>query len=145
MSVERRHSQENIHPIKSNERGNSQAHCQPFFATCNLKDLINISTNTALPADSQVIKRDSIGCEMYRDFVTLRILPVLGPVRGISLWAKTSKKKPVTLFNATEPVQCRMKQKVIELRGRERLVDPVSFNSAETTRDHELRGSHWGV
>ena len=88
-----------------------------FSATSNLKVLMNISTNTVLPPDSQVIKRDSIGCEMYRDFVTLRILPVLGQLRGISLWGKMSKKNLSLFFNATEPVQCRMKDKVIELRG----------------------------
>ena len=64
----------------------------PFCATSILKVLMNISTNTLLPPDSQVIKRDPIGCEMYCDFVTLRILPVLGPMRGISLWDKMSKK-----------------------------------------------------
>ena len=46
----------------------------PFSETSNLKILMNISTNTVLPPDSQVIKRDSIACEMYRDFVTLHIL-----------------------------------------------------------------------
>ena len=87
----------------------------PFSATSNLKVLMNISTNTVLPPDSQVIKRDSIGCEMYRDYVTLCILPVLGPMRGISLWGKMSRKDLSLFFNATEPVQCRMKDKVIEL------------------------------
>ena len=76
----------------------------PFSATSNLKVLMNNSTNTVLPPDSQVIKRDSIGCEMYRDFVTLRILPVLGQLRGISLWGKMSKKNLSLYFNATEPV-----------------------------------------
>ena len=60
----------------------------PFSATSNLKVLMNISTNTVFPPDCQVIKRDSIGCEMYHDFVTLRLLPVLGPMRGISLCRK---------------------------------------------------------
>ena len=44
-----------------------------FSAASNLKVLMNISTNTVLPPDSHVIKRDSIGCEMYRDFVTLPV------------------------------------------------------------------------
>ena len=88
----------------------------PFSATSNLKVLMNILTNTVLPPDFHVIKRDSIGCEMYRDFVTLCIPPVLDPMRSISLWGKMSKKNLSLFFNATEPVQCRMKDKVIELR-----------------------------
>ena len=105
----------------------------PFSATSNLKVLMNILTNTVLPPDSQVIKRDSIGCETYHDFVTLRILPVLGPMRGISLWGKMSKKKPVTLFQCNRTSSVSYEGQSNRTAGRERLVDPVSFNSAETT------------
>ena len=88
----------------------------PFSVTSDLTELINISSNTVLPLDSHVIKRDSIGTEMYRDFVTLRLLPVLGRLRGLYLWYKMRKKNMSLCFNATATVQCRMKDKVIELR-----------------------------
>ena len=85
----------------------------PFSVTFDLTELMNISSYTVLPPDSHVIKRDSIGTEMYHDFVTL---PILGPLRGISLWDKMKKKNLSLFFSATAPVQCRMKNKVIELR-----------------------------
>ena len=67
-----------------------------------------------LPPDSHVIKRYSIGTEVYHYFVTLHLLPVLGPLRGPSSWDKMKKKNLSLFFNATAPVQC-MKDKVIEL------------------------------
>ena len=39
--------------------------------TFDLTELMNVSSNTVLRPDSHVIKRDSIGTEMYHDFVTL--------------------------------------------------------------------------
>ena len=87
-----------------------------FSVTSDLRELMNISSNTVLPPDFHIIKRDSIGTEMYHDFVTLRLLPVLGPLRGLSLWDKMKKKNLSLFFNATAPVQCRIKDKVIELR-----------------------------
>ena len=83
----------------------------PFSVTSDLTELMNISSNTVLPTDSHVIKRDSIGTEMYRDFVTLRLLPLLGRLRGLYLWDKMRKKSLSLFFNATAPVQCRMKDK----------------------------------
>ena len=105
----------------------------PFSATSNLKVLMNISTNTVLPPDSQVIKRHSISCEMYCDFVTLCILPVLGQLRGISLWSKMSEKKPVTFFQCNRTSSVSYEGQSNRTARRERLVDQVSFNSAETT------------
>ena len=64
----------------------------PFSVTSDLMELMNISSNTVLPPNSHVIKRGSIGTEMYHDFVTLHLLPVLGPLRGLSLWDKMKKK-----------------------------------------------------
>ena len=77
---------------------------------------MTISSNTVLPPDSHVIKRDFIGTEMYHDFVTLCLLPVVGPLGGLSLWDKMKKKNISLFFNATAPVQCRVKDKVIVLR-----------------------------
>ena len=54
---------------------------------------------------------------MYHDFVTLRLLPILDPLRGLSLRDNMKKKNLSLFFNATAPVQCHMKDKVIELRG----------------------------
>ena len=88
----------------------------PFSVTSDLTELMNISSDTVLPPDSHVIKQDSIGTEMYHDFVTLHLLPVLGSLRGLSLWDKMKKKNLSLFFNASAPVQCRMKDKVIELR-----------------------------
>ena len=66
--------------------------------------------------DLHVMKRDSIGTEMYHDFVMLFLLPVLGPMRGLSLWDKMRYKNLLLFFNATGPVQCCMKDKLKELQ-----------------------------
>ena len=94
---------------------------------------MNISTNTVLSPDSQVIKRDSTGCEMYRNFVTLRILPVFGPMRGISLWGKMSKKTCHSFSMQQNQFSVSYEGQSNRTARRERLVDPVSFNLAETT------------
>ena len=67
---------------------------------------MNISSNTVLPPDSQVIKRDSIGTKMYYDFLTLFITS--------SLWDKI-RKNLLLFFNATATVQYRIKYNVTEL------------------------------
>ena len=44
----------------------------PFSVTSDLTEMMNVSSNTVLRPESHVIKRDSVGTEMYHGFVTLR-------------------------------------------------------------------------
>ena len=84
----------------------------PFSEKSKLKELLNIANNTFISKEQEICKRDQIGLELHQEFVLKRLLPVLGPLQGVTLWSPRKKRNLKTFVNVRKPITHRSKQSV---------------------------------
>ena len=88
----------------------------PFSEKSDSKELLNIANNTLISREHEVCDRDQIGLALQQEFVLTRLLPVPGPLQGVSLWSPMKKRNLKTFVNVRKPIKHRFKQQSLELK-----------------------------
>ena len=83
----------------------------PFSNQTDLKEIMNIANNTLMPREHEICTRDEAGSTLYKNFVTMRLLPVLGPLLSKSLWDPMKKRNIKSFVNVRKPEKYRVDQK----------------------------------
>ena len=94
----------------------------PFSNQSDLKEIMNIANNTLMPREHEICTRDEVGSTLYKNFVTMRLLPALGPLLSKSLWDPMKKRNLMSFVNVRKPEKYRVDQKTVELKEERSLI-----------------------